>query len=811
MPSLRTALFFASTLAAAACGSSPSSTPDRPPPSDGGSGPGGSGQGGAGHGGAGTAGHGGAATGGSGHGGTGGLGTGGAAAGGGGGGGMGGAGGAGPVACPVTFRFTPPAGASNVRVAGEWQGFDPATAPTLAGPDANGAYAASVSLPPGLVAYKLVYTANGQDDWVLDPLQGRRKYVGGVENSAVKVPDCRLPTFTVAASVPSRPAPGKGAYAAKLSFVDGIEKSGPDPKGYSLSLVHDGVATPLAPAQATVDAKTGDVSVSLSGLADGKYRVVARGKTKGGRTGDPLRLVFWVEPEAFSWKDAVIYMAVTDRFKDGDPKNDPAPTPGAEPRGDWQGGDWEGIRQKIADGTLDALGIRALWLTPYGTNPQDAYPAADGVHQVTGYHGYWPIRAREAEPRLGGQAALAALVAEAHKHGIRVLQDFVLNHVHEQHEYVAAHPTWFRQGCVCGTQNCDWTTHALDCMFASYLPDINHTVPEATAQFVSDAVWWLDTLDIDGLRVDAVKHVEEAATRNLAAEVRETFEPGGTKYFLMGETAMGWNDCADPCNDDNYGTIARYIGPLGLDGQFDFVLYHGVSYRAFAYGDKGMLHADYWFVHGMQKWPAGAIMTPYIGSHDTARFASLADYRGQDPAHDRGIPFNQWDGIAVAPSDPEPYRRARIAFSWLLGLPGAPLVYYGDEYGQWGGVDPNNRLMWRDPASVGADETATLAFVRKLGKARQAIPAMRRGDYVSLSVTDDTMVFGRKVAGGASAIVGLTRAGLAQATSVDAAGALGIAPGTVLHDALGGPDATVGANGTVVVGVPASGTVILAP
>jgi hypothetical protein len=45
----------------------------------------------------------------------------------------------------------------------------------------------------------------------------------------------------------------------------------------------------------------------------------------------------------------------------------------------------------------------------------------------------------------------------------------------------------------------------------------------------------------------------------------------------MGETAMGWSDCADPCNDENYGTIARYIGPFGLDGQFDFVLYHGVS------------------------------------------------------------------------------------------------------------------------------------------------------------------------------------------------------------------------------------------
>src|SRR5262249_49520314 len=145
----------------------------------------------------------------------------------------------------------------------------------------------------------------------------------------------------------------------------------------------------------------------------------------------------------------------------------------------------------------------------------------------------------------------------------------------------------------------------------------------------------------------------------------------------------------------------------------------------------------YWFNHGQQKWPAGAIMTPYIGSQDTPRFVTLADYRGQDAAHDRGIPGNQWSNTAAAPSDPEPYRRARIAFSWLLRLPGAPLVYYGDEYGQWGGAAPNNRQMWRPEASLTADETATLAVVRKLGLARQATPAMRRGSYVQMVNNDD--------------------------------------------------------------------------
>ncbi len=400
---------------------------------------------------------------------------------------------------------------------------------------------------------------------------------------------------------------------------------------------------------------------------------------------------------------------------------------------------------------------------------------------------------------------------EAHAHGIRILQDFVMNHVHQDHEYVQAHPDWFRTGCVCGTDNCDWTAHALDCMFTSYLPDINHTVPEANAQFVDDAVFWIDSFDLDGLRVDAVKHVEEIATRNLAAEVRERFDASGNKTFLMGETAMGWNDCADPCNDENYGTISKYIGPHGLDGQFDFVLYHGVSYRTFAYGDKGMLHADYWVKHGLEKWPSGAIMTPYIGSHDTARFTSLADYRGQDGAHDRGIPGNQWDNTAGAPTDSFPYGQTRIAMGWLLGLPGAPLMYYGDEYGQWGGADPNNRLLWRNGGSLSADEQATLAFVRKLGSARRDIPALRRGDYVSLAVTEDTLVFGRKMSGGASAVVALNRLGSPASVSAEVTGALGLPSGTTLVDSMGGPSVVVSAGGTASFTIPARSVVILHP
>jgi glycosidase len=233
------------------------------------------------------------------------------------------------------------------------------------------------------------------------------------------------------------------------------------------------------------------------------------------------------------------------------------------------------------------------------------------------------------------------------------------------------------------------------------------------------------------------------------------------------------------------------------------VLYHAAAYNTFAQQTQGMLHAAYWTEHGQAKWPADAIMTPYVGSHDTPRFVSLAS----DPegAH------NQWDNVSDPPGDGEPYRRARLAFAWLLGLPGAPLLYYGDEYGQWGGADPNNRQMWRDEDQLLADELETLAFVRALGTARRESEALRRGAYVPLDASEDTLVYGRKLEGGDAAIVALTRAGAAQQLILQVSAPLELAPASTLHDALGGPDVSISLTGNATITIPPGGAVILSP
>lgn len=717
--------------------------------------------------------------------------------------------------CFTTFRFVPPVGSTPkaVSVTGEWSGFaNPGNAMT--GPDASGAFLAQVQLPPGLVAYKLIVDGA----WMLDPAERWQKYVGGVANSAVQVASCHVPTLSLTSNGVQRPAAGQGHYTATVAFLPGVGAPPILPSSAMATIRRDGVATAVT--GVTVDAARSTIGVDVPGLADGKYTVFVTAKDYAGQTTQSLRLVFWVEASAFEWSDAVIYMAMTDRFKNGDTSNDPPPTTQGgtggtvtvDPREDYHGGDLEGAAQVVSSGYLDKLGARVLWLSPFNTNPTDAWPAADGVHQVTGYHGYWPTKARQVDPRWGGDSALKALVTAAHAHGIRVLMDLVVQHVHQEHEYLAQHADWFNTtGCICGSNNCDWTVHRLDCLFTSYLPNIDWTSAAGAAQWEADAIYWLDTFDLDGFRLDAVKQVPDIAVINLSSAVRGEFEASGTKLYMIGETAMGWVDNTLSDNLSQYQLISQYVQD-GLDGQFDFVLYYADPLNVFANESYGMDHADYWTQASGWEYPTGSIMGPYMGSEDTARFVTIADYRGQDAAHGSGIPYNQWTNIAVAPSDPEPYARQRLALAWLLGQPGAPMVYYGDEYGQWGGVDPNNRADWRgDSGNLSSDEQATLGFTQQLGTARRNLVAMRRGAYVPVyNTSTDVLVFARQTAVGDVALEAISRLTTPTQLTFSLPASLNLIAGTTLHDSMGGPDVQVKGS-TLTLSLPARGVAILAP
>jgi glycosidase len=699
--------------------------------------------------------------------------------------------------CFTTFSYTPPPGTTPAMVAvtGEWNAFaSPGVA--MKGPDAKGAFSVEVPLEPGLVGYKLLI--DGTFD--LDPASPLEKYVGGIANSAVEVVDCHLPTLTASSSTSTRASQNHGEYKGTVLFTPGEGAPPVDPSTVKVTLRRDQSSTKAK--GVSTDFGKSQIALDLTGLADGKYTAFVDASDYAGQKAKTLRLVFWIEAETFSWQDTVLYMALTDRFKDGDLTNDAPPTAGVDPREDFQGGDFQGVKAKIDDGTFDQIGVRVLWLSPYNTNPTDAWPASDGIHETTGYHGYWPIKAREVDPRFGGEQALKDMIVSAHAHGIRVIEDVVIQHVHQEHEYVMAHPDWFSTGCICGTNNCDWTVHRLDCIFSSYLPNVNWTNPDAAAQWEADSIWWADTFDLDGFRMDAVKQVPDIAVMNLTTAMRQEFEPSGVQFFMTGETAMGWSNCDLACNQPQYDLINEFLGPTRLNGQFDFPLYYAVPLNDFATTTFGLDQADYWTQASGWEYVQGSIMSPYIGSEDTARFITIAS--------DPGNAYNQWTNIATAPTTSLPYSQLQLAMSWLLGIPGAPLIYYGDEYGQWGGVDPNNRLMWRGDGVLDSNEQATLAYVRKLGTARKNLVALRRGEYRPVMSNANSLLFGRQTTAGDVALVALSNQGTSSTFTAALPITMPLSNGTKLHDQLGGPDVVV-TDGTVTVTLGSLGAAILAP
>ncbi len=195
------------------------------------------------------------------------------------------------------------------------------------------------------------------------------------------------------------------------------------------------------------------------------------------------------------------------------------------------------------------------------------------------------------------------------------------------------------------------------------------------------------------------------------------------------------------------------------------MLYHATATNVFADENRGMLHLDYWTRASLDHYPTQAVMSTYVGSHDTERLVSLADL-GSGSA----LVHHKWasDGLPGAPTTDLPYDRAALALQWLMTVPGAPLLYYGDEYGEHGGADPDNRHMWAPPAARTARETAMAAKIARAGKLRQTLAPLRRGSYQQLTSTDDVLSFAR-VTTNESAIVVANRAGAARTITITGA------------------------------------------
>lgn len=606
-------------------------------------------------------------------------------------------------------------------------------------------------LPPGEYAYALL-----SDGEVLDriPPNTATKWWDGTEYLALQVVDCQSPTWTVEEAHIE-----DGVLTARLQFVSANDGTPLDPQSVSLSVGGRDV-------EPEIDADQGTVSISSPLDGPGKYTLRASAEDTSGRATDSdLWLPLWHDREPWSWQDALLYLVFTDRFRDTDGAGATSPD-GVEQIAAYQGGDFAGVEQAIEEGYFEALGVDALWLSPVYDNPEAGYLGSDGVHLYTGYHGYWPTDFLTAEPNLGGDEALHSLIDTAHARGIRIVFDIVLNHVHEDHGYCSESPDWCQTTCVCGTENCAYDGEGgrpLDCQFAPYLPDLDYRNHDIVMRVADDLFALLSKFDVDGLRIDAAKHMDQVILRAIRRRTEELEAQGAAPFWLIGETFTG-----------DRGQIMQYVSDDQLHGQFDFPLFYAVR-GTFAHGES-FRNLEGAAAASQREYGQHSIwMSPFLGNHDVERFVSAAagnvrgPFDGTPDLLAEGGPdeITQWDLI----------NRMSMAFAFLLTQPGIPLIYYGDEVGLAGGPDPDNRRMM--PATLNANQLELLNRVQQLGQLRRELDVLRHGGRKELWIDDDAYVYVRDGAPGEAAIIGMNKGNEPRTMEVNIPNALGLTGATL--------------------------------
>lgn len=630
--------------------------------------------------------------------------------------------------CTAYVWARPRSATSKVEVIGDFTGWVTPGVPAL--PAGGGWSVARLALSPGEHGYLLVDGGEVR----LDELAPLTTFHAGREVSIVPIGDCSVPAL----QIDRLDVDDAGKLALEAQFLASTGGPGLDPTALRAS-TSGGVALRIDRA----DPATGRIEVSASELAPGKHHILLTGADSQGRAAEEARASGWVRPAQHRWGDGVLYQIMIDRYRGSGGEALAAPsTPTSR-----AGGTLDGVRAELERGTFDALGVSALWLSPVYVNPKEARVGRDG-HPSEAYHGYWPLDSRAVDSRLGGDSALEAVVSAAHERGIRVLVDFVPNHVYEKNPRYVAHENdgWFSTGkeaCVCGTPDCDWGAHIETCWFAPYLPDVRWENADAARAGIDDALYWTDAFDLDGLRVDAVPMMPRSATRRIAHAVRAREMPSDAR-FLLGEVFTG-------PGADGFEAIVRFLGARawdGLDAAFDFPLMWAVR-GALATGSGGFSDVETELARseaGLEG--SGSMLARMLDNHDTTRFVSEANGdAGGDP----------WTHPPAQPVDGGAYARLEMALALILTLPGVPVLYYGDEVGLGGGSDPDSRRVMPSEASLSAPRAHVLATARRLGRLRACTPSLRQGRRVPLVATTDTFAFARDAGEGLPVLVAFSR------------------------------------------------------
>lgn len=413
-------------------------------------------------------------------------------------------------------------------------------------------------------------------------------------------------------------------------------------------------------------------------------------------------------------KDAIFYQIFPDRFALGKPQKNYPNYWQSSNLESWEnlpslqkykGGNFWGVIDKLD--YLQDLGINAIYFTP--------------IFQSTCNHRYHTHDYYQIDPLLGGNDAFLEFLKQAHKRDIKVVLDGVFNHVGRGFFFFndilenGPHSPWLDWFKIEG-----WPLSAYDgsspANYASWLnnralPQFNHSNPLVKEYIMQVAEYWLNQ-GIDGWRLDVPNEVTDVG---FWQEFRTRVKAINPSAYIVGEI---WVDARQWLDGNQFDGVMNYLftAPTMAFCGGDRILREYVETPPY-YPYPAIKAEEYQRkiekLLNLYHWEITLTQLNLLASHDTARLLSIAN---------------------------GDIKTVELCTLLLLTFPGAPSIYYGDEIGLEGGLDPDSRRSFPEPKSWNHH---LLDYHKKLIKLRHQYPALRRGKYQVLWAKENIYIFSR--------------------------------------------------------------------
>ena len=376
-------------------------------------------------------------------------------------------------------------------------------------------------------------------------------------------------------------------------------------------------------------------------------------------------------------------------------------------------GDFKGVTAKL-DYVKD-LGVNTIWLMPFYPSP-----LRDDGYDISEYE--------DVHAQYGSLDDFRELLSAAHKRGLRVITELVINHTSNEHPwfqaarkappgsperdfYVWSDTDQLYQGTriiFTDTETSNWTWDPVAKAFFwhrffSHQPDLNFDNPKVLEAVFKTMRFWLD-MGVDGFRLDAIPYlVERDGTSNenlpethaVIKKLRAAIDAKYKNRFLLAEANMWPED------------VREYFG----DGDECHMAYHFPlmprMYMAIAQEDR---HPIVEIMQQTPEIPEGCQWAIFLRNHDELTLEMVTskerDYMYRMYAADRRARINLGIRRRLAPLMENDVDRVKLMNAMLLSMPGSPIIYYGDEIGMGDNVFVGDRNGVRTPMQWSPDRNA---------------------------------------------------------------------------------------------------------